>query len=242
MNVYNIDTIVKGELLRHNLSIHYYIQRAYLALRFLRSINFDSAYYIKTETLTVTDNKITLPSDFVGLVRLGIKNGQYLDELAPDNKLLSNTDTAVEEGDGTYAYWYPNINKYGENLGGYFGYSHLSGSSYKILLEENKILINNKVSNVEDEVVLQYHSDGMTSGLPYVDTPDLAVYIHPYAVDAMIAYIDWKTAVEGNRFVSRELKQEYFNELRKYRARINPLTMLQVKRSLRKHYHASPKN
>jgi len=241
MNLYNIDTVVKGELLRHKLSIHHYIQRAYLALRFLRSINFDSAYYTKTVTLSITANKVTLPVDFVGVVRLGIKNGQFLTRLEPDANLLSNTDAAAEDVDGV-GFWYPNINKYGQNLGGYFGYSHVSQNSYKILFEENKILINNEVTADETEIVLQYITDGLNVGVPYEESQDLAVYIHPYAFDALVAYMDWKISSEGNRFVSRELKQEYYNELRKYRARINPTTANMIKRSLRKSYHAAPKN
>ena len=272
MRLNSIDTIVKGELLRHNLSIHYYIQRAYLALRFLRTINFDSAFFIKTITVPIINGKVAIPPDFVGLVRIGVANGSYLKELAPDDNLITydGAVSSTPEENSSGSYYYPNTNKYGENLGGYFGYSHVSQDSYKIIYEENQILINNGVyanapatvdlswdtaatimtlasTDVYDtdggELLLQYTTDGMSKGVPYeADTSDLAVYVHPYGVDAMISYIDWKIASEGNRFVSRELRGDYYNELRKYRARINPLTGLMIKRSLRKHYGASIKN
>ena len=247
MRLYKLDTILKGELLGHGLSIHYYVRRAYLALNFLRSINFDSAYFVTTVVSTITENKIDIPADFVGLVRIGVKNGQYVESLSPNAALIDNTLEVTEAEEPVYgfSYWYPNVNKYGENMGGYFGYSLVNENSYKILYEENKILINANVSSVTDEVVLQYHTDGLITGVPYdedaVDN-DTAVFIHPYATEALRTYVDWQLSTDDRRLDSALKEKRYYNELRKYRARINPITALMIKRSLRQFYKASPKN
>lgn len=240
MRLYKVDTIIKGELLKKGLSIHSYVKRAYLAMRFLKSINFDSAYYIKTATLDITDNKITLPDDFVGVARIGISNGQYMETLTPDQKLLNTNDAAPNDTYGGI-YWYPNYNAYGENLGGYFGYSMLSSHGYKILFEENKIYINNNITSENDSVVLQYHTDGMEAGAVGYPVPYGTMYIHPYAHDALCAYMDWM-AGDSSRLNDQLLERRYYNELRKYRARIRPLTPQMIKNSLRGNYHAGIKN
>lgn len=243
MKLNKIDTIIKGELLGHGLSIHHYVRRAYLALNFLRSINFDSAYFITTTTETVVDNTIDIPNDYVGMVRIGVKNGQYIEQLAPNAGLIDNIVVA-SESEPVYgsSYWYPNVNKYGENMGGYFGYSLVNENSYKVLFEDNKILINANVVAVSDEIVLQYHTDGLVTGTPYEEEANLTdIFIHPYAIDAMRTYIDWWLSMDDSRLDSREKEKRYYNELRKYRARINPTTALMIKRSLRQFYKASPK-
>ena len=239
MKAYKIDTIVKGILLKENLSIHHYIRRAYLALDFLRSINFHSTYYITKTTLTATDNKITLPDDFVGLVRIGVKNGQRLERLGADQTLVDNDETYDEDEVTGVVYWYPSVNKYGEGFHGYFGYSSLSSKSYKILYEENKILINNMVTSEDTEFYLEYHTDGLITGTPYSESAT-DVYIHPYAHDALVAYIKWK--MSSGRFDYRDNKKEYYNQLRIYRASINGLTDLEIKRSLRRYYFGAPKS
>lgn len=259
MKMYEIDTIVKGELLRHGLSIHHYVKKAYLALQFLRSINFDSAYFIKVTTLTFINGKATLPSDFVGVVRIGYANGQYLERLSANDQLVGEASTITGDygddyGDDYFTgtdsaygalvtgggWWYPNTNKYGENLGGYFGYSNVSEKSYKLLLQENKIYVNENM--VDETIIMEYMTDGL-SQLPYEDEEAVPIiYIHPYAVDAMKAYIDWMESQDGNRFVNKELKSQYYNELRKYRARMFSIDADQIRRSLRRAYYASPKN
>lgn len=255
MKLYNVDTVIKGELLKKGLSIHHYVKNAYLAMRFMRSINFDSAYYIKTVTLTITDNKVDLPSDFIGIARIGIPNGQYVQELAPDQKLLNNDSPAPSDSEPVsgYSYWYPNYNKYGENLGGYFGYSILPSEGYKILFEDDQIYINNTLTSGITEILIQYHTDGISSGTPFdisrasIDPPptgestSTSIYIHPYAYDAMCAYMDWMSG-DSSRLNDQLLEKRYYNELRKYRARIRPLTTKMIRHSLRGNYHASIKN
>lgn len=241
MKLYNIDTHIKAELMSKGLSIHHYVKKAYLAIKFLREINFDSAYYIKADTLTITDNKITLPDDFVGVVRIGIKNDQYVRELAPDMRLVDNSSVAEEETIYGYRYWYPNINKYGENRGGYYGYTRLEEFTYKVLREDNKILINNKIAADNDEVLLEYISDGLATGTPY-GADDGILYVHPYALEAMNAFIDWQCMDNRERFAKKEARQYYYNQLRLYRARINPLTVKTIAMILRESYLATPKN
>lgn len=244
MKLYKLDTQIKAELLRNGLSIHHYVRRAYLSLRFIRSMNFDSAWIVKTVTLEVTSNKIVIPDEFVGVVRIGFQNGQRVESLAPDNTLISNTDVYTDDEETGTVYWYPNYNKYGENLGGYFGYSIASPNSYQILPEENKILINNELVTDGDEVVLQYITDGMALGRQDADGEIVSpiMYVHPYMIDALNAYIDWQLPNSDNRFVNREAKADYYNELRKWRARNNPLTADMIKNSLRRRTVASPKN
>ena len=244
MKLYKLDTIIKGELLRHGLSIHHYVKRAYLGLQFLRTVQLDSAIFIKTATLTITDNKVTIPEDYVDFVRIGIPNGQYVTRLSPDQNLYDGT-SVDEDSLGDTTYWYPRINKYGENTGGYFGFQWENQSTFKVLHSEGKILLNDNVVNAATDgtILLQYITDGLASSRP--DSTGAAepsiIYVHPFAVDALRAYVDAESAKDGNRFVSRELEQKYYNELRKYRARVSGITIGMIKNSLRKRSGAFPK-
>lgn len=241
MKLYKVDTLIKNSLFGKQLSIHHYGRRAYLAMQFIRTLNFDAAWTVKTTVLTITANKIALPADYVGVSRLGIQNGQYLEELAPNNKLFNNDEDPAEAEYGD-AYWYPNINKYGENLGGYFGYGLTNPNSYKVLPSENKILIGNDVAAGFDTIVLEYVTDGLESGRQDTNDPEPSIiYMHPYATDAMYAYIEWQLPV-SNRLSNQNSERHYYNELRKARARLNPITATMIKRSLRKNYGAHPKN
>ena len=251
MKLYKVDTIIKNELGGQGLPIHFYARRAYLAMKFLRSINFDSAFIIKTKVYDYpADNIIALPDNYVGVVKIGVRTGEYLKELAPDNHLFNTieivppetvADPVIEHdyyyGNGTA---YVNVNMFGENTGGYYGVRIVDRNSYKESISASKIILNSSVANYESKIILQYITDGTTGGSP-TGLDDGHLYVHPYAVDAMTSYINWMTASEGNRFVSRELRNEYYNELRKYRARINPLTKQMIIRSIRYNTHAAQK-
>lgn len=245
MKLYKLDTVIKNELLGRGLSIHYYVQRAFWAINFLRTIEFDSAFFFKTVSLTITNNYITLPEDFLGIVRLGVQNGQYLETLEPDNKLIPVTTAGSDDDDAFYGYnyWYPNINEKGENLGGYFGYTLKSPNSYKLVAEDGKIYINNRVTGGVASVILIYSTDGLEpirrDDLP-ADNGDM--YIHPYAIDALRAYSDWQQNQGAGRLNDQLLEKRFWNEVRKYRARINPITANMLRRSSRQHNSASIKS
>lgn len=249
MKLYTVDGIIKSELIRHGLTIHDYVRRAYLALRFLREINFDSAFTFKYNFQGIEENTYTydLPDDFVGEAVVGIRTGQFLKKLSPDHRLFNDIELDTEfdlpeAGQFGYygaSYWYPSTNWNGEDTGGYYGVSLIPTDTYKI--EGNKIIFNNNVidNNVGNVFIVKYISDG----IEYNSDGGVGhIYVHPYATEAMISYIDWKMSSEGNRFVNRELKSEYYNELRKYRARINPITIKQLKESFRSRSYLSIKS
>lgn len=126
-------------------------------------------------------------------------------------------------------YWY-NYGYASSNYGGNVDY----GDSYKIITERNEIQLHNNVPG--NDVVLEYLSDG--------SEVDNATQINVYAKATIEAFINWKWK-ENNRSYGEGERQraqrQYEHQHKILRARMNPLTTADIKRSIYRNTIAAPK-
>ena len=77
------------------------------------------------------------------------------------------------------------------------------------------------------EITMDYLTDGLTA--------DASSAIHPYAIDTITTYIFWKMKEHGRQFNLSEramAKEEFYNQLRVLKGRMNGMDVNQIRRSL----------
>lgn len=249
MQLNNLDTIVRRWLLETGHSIHYYAEGLFHAASCLRELSFDTLQLVNTRNLPLNEyNAVDLPDDFVDEVMVGIPVGDRyqpvpkLSNLNPlrlaeeggDYSMYTET-TTNENGSGIsslpYAIWYWNFNEYGEPTGRFFGVgggSKLNG--YKVIKERRQIQFTDVFTS--ETVLLQYISDGQSL--------DAATQLTPMAFAAIQAYIAWKRSPNRSNNFSPEA-QLFYNEKRILKARMNDMTLVDIKEILRKNVRASIK-
>src|SRR5262245_61632986 len=155
----NLDTIVRGELLNHGFSLHFYLQVLKYASDCLREMAMDDLKVVNSAELTLTSYKaVTLPCDYLDFVAMGPKNGQYIKLMAATdgfNRMYNynssgdpqpwpsagdSAQVLADFGIPQLAFYINSYNNRGENIGGLYGYrSEGSPYIYKILEERNEI-------------------------------------------------------------------------------------------------------
>lgn len=242
MKLYTINNIVRQTLADRGYTLHYYVQFLNYAVSALRELNFDTLQNVKSVRLPVNSYKaVTLPCDFVDYVRIGTELGQYIDTFGEKqsfnrlNKFDGNGNKVPYgdlEGDNYYlpanydGLWYTNYaNDKGELTGRIFNGQPAFRNSFLIVRERGEMQLD--VSYAGTEIVLDYITDGTSV--------DASNAVHPYAIETIKAYIIWKMKEHGRHYNinERELaKQEYYNQLRILRARMNNMDVNDVRRSL----------
>lgn len=237
------------------------------ALRGIREIGFDISRKIQSLKLpvTLTNNTVVLPDDFVDIIKLGVvgSDGKVYVFAQDSNINMSqayakNTagSTFDTDGDGVLdrvdskgatagfgngesiddgfdSYIFRNF-IYGTDEGGLYGLGggHKLGF-YRMNLDQNRIELD--TDNNYSEVVIEYISDQARSSNPTV---------HVYAEEALRAYIYYKV-IERKSNVPMAEKQrarsEYYNELRKARARLSTFTKEEALQVIRRNFRQSPK-
>lgn len=253
MKLYTLDNIVRSALMDKGYPLHFYLQFLQYGVDCVRQLNFDTLGNIKSVRLPVNSYKaVTIPCDYVDYVRVGIQLGQYVEPMAEKKESfnrLNNFDSLgnkinygdIEASNGLIpnnweGYWYTNyINDKGEHLGRIFNNQPGFRNSFVVLRERDEIQLDNGFTGTE--IVLDYVSDGLTT--------DSTNAIHPYAIDAIKAFIFWKSKEHGRQYNLGErsvAKDEYYNQLRVLRGRLNNMTVNDIKRSLAKGYGPVIKN
>jgi hypothetical protein len=232
------------------------------ALRGIREMGFDMLQRVKSLKLSAgANNTVTLPDDFVSLVKVGIvgsdglvhvfgenKNINYSQSYKTDaagNNLDSNGDGVFDRVDsktGTAANGVFGADDfivfsnyiYQNNIGQIYG---LGGGfyegEYRLNLDQNRIEL--AVNSSVGEVVIEYIADEARSSNPTV---------HVEAEEALRSYIYYRLierkssvpAVEKNR-----ARAEYYNERRKANARLKSFSMEEALKTIRKNFKQSPK-
>lgn len=248
MKVTTLDQIVRRVLLTKRLPIHFYIEFMTHASTCLRELTMDTLQVINTVELTLDSYfAADLPCDFLDWVSVGTKQGQFLRPITQRNSItpLKNyaangqpvpfgpPDTSTQAGVFWPIYWwYTNIDDLGENLGRYYGYNSAAGdpNGFKLIRERGQIQFTETFTR--DTVVLQYISDGQCI--------DNATMIITYAQATIEAYINWKRS--PNADIDRSPQGiSYNNEWRKLRARMDDITIADIKQILIGAYKATPK-
>lgn len=246
MKLYTLDNIVRSALADRGYPLHFYLQFLQYGIDALRMLNFDVLQSIKSVRLPVNSYKaVTLPCDFVDIVKLGTETGQYVVEWGPKDSLnrlndfdangnkIPYGDPESESGllpNDWEGFWLSNfVNDKGEHKGRIFNNFPAFRNSYKLLRERNEIQLDTAFEG--QEIVLEYISDGLTV--------DASNAIHPYAIDAIKAYIFWKMkehARQYNLSERRIAEDQFYNQLRLLKGRMNDMDYTTIVRAMARRY------
>lgn len=244
--MYTLDKIVRQVLAEREYPIHFYLQFLTYGVSALRELNFDTLQSVKSVRLPVNSYKAaTLPCDFVDYIRVGNELGQYIDPFgekesfnrlnkfdAQGNKITypdveSQNNYIPANYDGL---WYSTYaNDRGELLGRIFNARPTFRNSFIIIKERNEIQLD--VNFKGTEITMDYITDGLSV--------DASNAIHPYATEAIKAYIVYRMKDNGRHYNMGErqvAKDEYYNQLRILRARMNDMDTISIERSLANWY------
>ena len=239
-----------------------------IALRGMREIGFDASRKIKSlkRNIDPATDTIGLPDDFVDLTKVGLvdadgfvrvlgenKNVNYSRKLNASsntttfdaqpmnvvaNRIIDRendkTSTVSDSTDDDLDYYVFENYLYEGGIGRLYGIggAHLPGS-YRLNLDQNRIEI--QTNDAFTEVVIEYIADEARSGDPEV---------HVYAEEALRNYMYYKV-IERKSTVPANEKQrartEFYNELRKAKARLNNFTKEEALKTIRKNFMQVPK-
>lgn len=209
-----------------------------LALRGIRDLGFDIMKRIKAANLNVSaTNTVTLPADYVDLLKIGIVGEDGLVYVFGENKnknLLSNyagnlPDYLLGYSDFIYRN-FVNSTTDGRLYG--YGGGHYSGE-YRINLGENRIELT--LGTGTDTVYIEYIADEALAVNPSV---------HVYAEQAIRAYIYYHLVERKSNVPAVEkarARQEYYNERRLANARLKSFSKEEALKTIRKNFVQSPK-
>ena len=248
----NLDTIVRRWLLEKGLPIQYYMEALFHASTALRELSFDTLKIVNVANLPVNSYAaIDLPSDYKDDIAVCINYGGALSELPKQSWInplrihdtttggfeLSSTNIGSNLQGSLYGQsnsswsWFWNINDYGESTGRFFGAKGGTSQGYKVVLERRQIQLTENFAG--SNVVLLYISDGQSA--------DNATQIDSYAISCIQSYIDWKRSPSASIKDSGEART-FYNEKRILRARLNDMTLVDIKNVLHNSYKSTIKN
>ena len=218
-----------------------------------------------------SNGTVTLPDDYVDLSKIGVVvdgivyvlgenkniNMNQIIEAAVDNVISTEdseggtlpieanviqnrdddgTDTAGSNGTGNndYDFYVFQNYLYQGGLGRLYGSggAHLRWY-YRINLDQNRIELDTDID--VSEVVLEYIADEARSTYPV---------IHVYAEEALRCYMYYKLCERKTTVPAGEkarARQEYYNERRKAKARMNNFTKTEALKTIRQNFKQSPK-
>lgn len=231
------------------------------ALRGIREMGFDMLKRVRSLKLTKNSNDtVTLPDDFVSLVKIGVVGSDGMVYVLGENKNINYSQKYVTDTDGNAVdsdndgvndrvddkgqttglglfgdedYVVFNNYVFQNNIGQIYG---LGGGfyqgQYRLNEDQNRIELSSGTFN---DVVIEYIADEARSTNPTV---------HVEAEEALRAYIYFKMierkvsvpAAEKNR-----ARAEYYNERRKANARLKAFSSEEAMKTIRKNTKLAPK-
>tara|TARA_R110002153_G_scaffold43893_2_gene123947 strand:- start:84 stop:878 length:795 start_codon:yes stop_codon:yes gene_type:complete len=228
-----------------------------LALRGIREMGFDIMKRIKSLSLAVdSNNTVPLPDDFVDFLRVGIAGSNGIVHVLKENKNINISQEYVldtfnnpidSDGDGvndrvnsarnstsgnkvsdsaTYMYEASEGRQYGAGGGSGVGY-------FRMNYEQNRLELNSDMD--VDNIIVEYIADEARSQNPSV---------HLYAEEALRQYIYFKLVQRKANVPASEkqiARQNYYNELRLAKARMNSFSKEEALNVIRKNFRQSPK-
>lgn len=250
-----LDEITRRALLDNNVPIHFYFEYLNHAANCLRELNFDTLKIVNTANLPVNEyGAANLPDDFADDIAVCLPIGSALLPLPKQNWLtpLRIHDTtsgafvpydpdSTDEDDNTvwslpFGYnYYWNVDSFGGATGRSFGGGGGTTSGYKVIKERRQIQMTDDFvdSTGQTSIVLQYISNGQSV--------DNASQIDYMAFGVIRAWQEWKASPNRNNEYSPEARA-FYNQKRRLRTLLNPLTVADVRNLFLRSYSASPKN
>lgn len=224
------------------------------ARRGLKEMDFDFGQNIKSvkQTVATSTQTVAIPSDCVDIVKIGVVGSDGMVYVLANNKNINyshseptagttnsvpdKTPTATPGGSSNSDFDQFIFHNYFAN-GTYGQLYGLGGGQrygeYRVNWHQDRIEFSS--TNNLTEVVLEYLTDNYLDSSPS---------IHTYAEEALRSYIYYRL-IERKASVPMGEKQrarkEYYNELRKAKARLSSFTKEDALQVIRKNFKQSPK-
>jgi len=246
-----VDIICRRWLLEKSLPIHFYAEALFHSSTAIRELCFDTLQIINSATLPVGDYaEVNLPDDFVDDLSVccpvsgalaPLPKQDYLTPIrihstttgafVPYPGLSNDTDNPnLFYGFPSQWNYYWNVNEYGEFTGRRFGGHGGTAQGYKVIKERRQIQMTTNF--IGGAITLLYISDGQSV--------DNASQVDVLAISCIQAYIDWKRSPNAAIKNSQEAAT-FYNEKRRLRTLLNPLTCVDLRNLIRESYTAGIK-
>lgn len=248
----NVDTIVRRWLLEKSLPIHFYSEGLYHSTTCLKILTEDTLQIVNSANLPVGDyGEVNLPDDFDDDLAVCIPSGQSLIHLpkqdritplrihdtttglfTPYNELSVTTDNDTTTFFGFPFTWqyYWNVDSYGGFTGKEFGAVGGTSAGYQVFKQRRQIQMTEDF--IGSNIVLLYISDGQSV--------DSASQVDTKAVQCIKSFISWKSSPNKDNEHSPE-GITFYNQKRRLRTLLNPLTKEDFINILREGYTATIK-
>lgn len=241
-----IDSIVRRNLAKRKLPLHYYSPVLIMAKEGLDEMHFDSLQKIKVATIAIdaTLHTGTLPVDFASEIAVGVETGDKVRPIGYNHRINTRSDggVAFPQAADVYSLGAGNVvggellenffNEYLGYKGRNFGRPVTFMDSYTILRELGLIRITNKSTITSVQLI-------------YLSLPEKVTnksVIHPFAKKSLDSYIDWQWS-EYNHEKDQELRRrDFYNDYRILRGRLNKLSTTEIKRVVRNKFGLAVKN
>lgn len=239
-----INSIVKSAIIDTGDNTEHSYQRfLHWAFECARDISFDIALEIKTVRLTMSDAKtIDLPPDLVDFTKVGVVVGDRVKTYIVNTRLeiahdvdecgnpVDKPTTSFFDGSSLNSYYggYYFRNYYGSTIFGYGGTCNNPGYC-RLDKARNQLVFSSEVDKTD--VYLEYITDGVN--------PDGESMVQKYCEQAVKYYILWRRKESSGRFPATEKQRaedQYYNELRKARARLTAFSLDDFIAATRKGY------
>lgn len=247
----NLDIICRKWLLERGLPIHFYSEALYHSSGVVMQLTQDTLQIINSANLPVGDyGEVNLPDDFDDDLAVCIPSGQGLINLPKQDWItpIRIHDTTSGEfvpytdgedvtntifpfygfRNGWSFYW--NVDSYGSFTGRNFGGNGGTALGYKVVKERRQIQLTEGLTGTS--VVLLYISDGQRA--------DNASQIDTKATRCILTYIDWQNSPNRTNENSPE-GRTFYNQKRRLKTLLNPLTPVDIINQLRSAYTAGIK-
>jgi hypothetical protein len=193
---------------------------------------------VKSVEITLnSDNTADLPADMVDWCKIGYATGQYITVMGQNDGLSREVQsgTSSEEANSNVSCYFSNlVNDHGELTGRIYGLGNGNPLSFKVIQERDVIQFDQRLN--KGKIILEYITDGMSV--------TASTLVHLYAAQAIEDYIMWKYKQNNrayNRFDVNLARTEYYDQVRRLRARLNPITATDIVRSSRSAFKLSIK-
>ena len=207
-----------------------------LGLNGMKELSFDVAGGVKTVELIVDSNSLTvnLPNDYVKYTKIGIygKDGDVHPlGLREEKSLISAVANSSSSNDDELN---PTYFEYSQEYG--VGGGNNANGYYKVDLEGSTIQFTSSLSG--KRIILEYISNS------FMHPTEGKIVVHEFMVDAMKAYIFWKSIQRKRNYDANEktgARAEYYNNKRLARARMLSFNKQEALQTIRKSFKQAPK-
>lgn len=246
-----VDIIVRRWLLERGLSIHFYAEALYHCCTCLKILTEDTLQIVNAANLPVDDTGAAeLPGDFDDDISVCVPSGLSLAPLPKQDWItplrIHDSDTGdflpypnqqnttglpnVYYGFPSQWSYFWNVNDLGEPTGRRFGANGGTMEGYQIFRQRRQIQLTASFNSTN--VVLLYISDGQSV--------DNASQIDTKANQCIKTFIDWQRSENRTNENSPE-GRTFYNQKRRLKTLVNPITKVDIQNVLRNAYTAGIK-